>query len=306
MIEKFSRDYRCLRCGAQMSSEELKICGEVPRCFVCGYRVLKRDKPLSIEEVKASYIDPFNEFIDNGLQEFISNIGVIEVKRREAPFKIKLGQVWFIESQTRISGPYVTEADGTIHEIYPMEAKLRNLTYATPVSLEMALILNNKEIETELIYIGDFPIMVKSKLCYLSRLSAEELKKVGENPNDPGGYFIIEGVKRDVLPEHFAEMFKVSFLKLLWETKRRMELSKKHLTNLSSYVHPRIGNYIVALMKMLGPVQVVRKKLYDEIVYEPLTWYSPTLVLTQSFAYYAQQLGRGELCNVPYRVMKFF
>ncbi|MBC7129667.1 DNA-directed RNA polymerase subunit B'', partial [Candidatus Bathyarchaeota archaeon] len=99
----------------------------------------------------------------------------------------------------RISGPYVTEVDGTKHEIYPMEARLRNLTYAAPIALEMTPVVNGREQDTELVYIGDIPVMLKSKLCYLSQLSREELIACGEDPDDPGGYFIVNGSERVIV-----------------------------------------------------------------------------------------------------------
>ncbi|MEM2336321.1 MAG: DNA-directed RNA polymerase subunit B, partial [Candidatus Bathyarchaeia archaeon] len=39
----------------------------------------------------------------------------------------------------------------------------------------------------------------KSKLCFLSQLSREELIAVGEDPDDPGGYFIVNGSERVIV-----------------------------------------------------------------------------------------------------------
>jgi len=41
--------------------------------------------------------------------------------------------------------------------------------------------------------------MLKSKLCFLSQLSREELIAVGEDPDDPGGYFIVNGSERVIV-----------------------------------------------------------------------------------------------------------
>jgi DNA-directed RNA polymerase subunit B" len=38
--------------------------------------------------------------------------------------------------------------------------------------------------------------MIKSKLCYLSGMGKKELMENGEDPDDPGGYFIINGSER--------------------------------------------------------------------------------------------------------------
>jgi DNA-directed RNA polymerase subunit B len=145
------------------------------------------------------HLDSFNEFIDHGLQEVVDEVGEIPIEVPESPYKVKLGQVWIIDPQTRITGPYMTEVDGTKHEIYPMEARLRNLTYAAPIALEMTPILDGREQDTELVYVGNIPVMLKSKLCFLSQLSREELIACGEDPDDPGGYFVVNGSERVIV-----------------------------------------------------------------------------------------------------------
>ena len=145
------------------------------------------------------HLDSFNEFIDHGLQEVIDEIGEISIEVPESPYKVKLGQIWIIDPQTRITSPYTTEVDGTKHEIYPMEARLRNLTYAAPIALEMTPVIDSREQDTELVYIGNIPIMLKSKLCFLSQLSREELIACGEDPDDPGGYFVVNGSERVIV-----------------------------------------------------------------------------------------------------------
>jgi DNA-directed RNA polymerase subunit B len=145
------------------------------------------------------HLDSYNKFIDHGLQEVIDEIGEIDIEVPESPYKIKLGRLWVIDPQSRITGPYITEVDGTKHEIYPMEARFRNLTYAAPLSLEMTPVINGRELETELVLIGDFPVMLKSKLCFLSELLPEELIEHGEDPNDPAGYFLVNGSERVIV-----------------------------------------------------------------------------------------------------------
>jgi len=145
------------------------------------------------------HLDSYNEFVEYGLQQIIDEVGEIEIEVPEYPYKIKLGQVWIIDPQSRMSGPYVTEVDGTKHEIYPVEARFRNLTYSAPLALEMTPIVDGREQDTELVLIGELPVMLKSKLCVLSQMSPEELISQGEDPNDPGGYFIINGSERVIV-----------------------------------------------------------------------------------------------------------
>lgn len=145
------------------------------------------------------HLDSYNEFVEKGLQEVINESGEIDIEVPEQPYKIKLGQIWIIDPQSKISGPYITEVDGTKHEIYPLEGRFRSLSYTAPLSLEMTPIVDGREQETELVLIGNLPVMLKSKLCVLSQLLPEELIAHGEDPSDPGGYFVINGSERVIV-----------------------------------------------------------------------------------------------------------
>jgi DNA-directed RNA polymerase beta subunit len=66
--------------------------------------------------------------------------------------------------------------------------------------LEMALDIEGEpEADFEDVYIGELPVMLKSNICHLHGLSDEELIEKGEDPQDPGGYFIVNGSERAVV-----------------------------------------------------------------------------------------------------------
>jgi DNA-directed RNA polymerase subunit B len=110
-----------------------------------------------------------------------------------------------------VGTPVVKEANGATHSLTPMEARLRNLNYTAPIHLDFTVIENGIEREPDRVHIGNLPIMVKSKKCSLYRenlevdgeLSDEEyeakLHHLGEDPLDPGGYFIIGGTERALI-----------------------------------------------------------------------------------------------------------
>jgi DNA-directed RNA polymerase subunit B len=144
-------------------------------------------------------IDSYNDFITRRIPKVLSEIKEIKPEVPElGELKIKLGEF-------KIGEPRVREADGSERPILPMEARIRNLTYASPMYVEMTPILNGVESESAMIHFGDMPTMVKSKICPLSRMSTQELIEAGEDPDDPGGYFIINGTERIlVLVEEIA------------------------------------------------------------------------------------------------------
>ena len=133
------------------------------------------------------HLDSYNRFIEKTLQEIIDETEIVETDSRG--IKVKFGRV-------EVGEPKFREADGSESSITPMIARVRNLTYSAPMYLEMTLIINGEERDTARVYIGEMPIMVRSLKCVLSRMSEEELIKSGEDPRDPGGYFIVNGSER--------------------------------------------------------------------------------------------------------------
>ena len=138
------------------------------------------------------HVDSYNEFIESGLQAIVDETGEIPIEIEDYPLKIKLGKI-------EIGTPRVTEVDGSERQIFPTEARIRNLTYAAPLHVEMTPIIGEREGQTEIVYIGDFPVMLRSRICPLSRMTPEELISIGEDPMDPGGYFIVNGAERVVV-----------------------------------------------------------------------------------------------------------
>ena len=164
--------------------------------------ILLQDAFFKEKGLVRQHLDSYNEFIEKGLQEVIDEVGEIVIESPENPYAIKFGKIMILKrsnSTKIITEPYITEADGTSHEIYPMEARFRNLSYVVPLSLEMTPVIDGREQDPEPVFIGDLPVMLKSDLCILSQLTEKELIKQGEDPNDPGGYFIINGSERVIV-----------------------------------------------------------------------------------------------------------
>lgn len=133
-------------------------------------------------------LQSYDKFIDFGMQSVIDSIGKIQTNVEG--FELKLGKI-------RVEKPRYYEVRGGYRSIMPQEARLRNITYAAPVFLEIIPIFNGIERPTYSdVFIGELPVMLKSKLCYLYGMSRTELIENGEDPDDPGGYFIINGSER--------------------------------------------------------------------------------------------------------------
>ena len=142
-----------------------------------------------------SNIQSFNNFLEKGLQEVVEENKEAEpaiIPHNIEKFKIRFGRI-------TVGKPEITEADGSKRPIYPTEARLRKISYYAPIYLEVSTYINDVQRESFIAEIGKMPIMLRSKYCHLHGLSREDLIKRGEDPTDPGGYFIINGTERVIV-----------------------------------------------------------------------------------------------------------
>ncbi|MGI0009234.1 MAG: DNA-directed RNA polymerase subunit B [Nitrosopumilaceae archaeon] len=147
---------------------------------------------LKREGIARQHLNSYDEFLERGLQSIIDEVGQIEIESAEYPYKIQLGKL-------KLQQARMMELDGSITHIAPMEARLRNVTYASPVMLEASVVEDGKILESRFVHIGDMPLMIRSNACILHNLSEQKLVEHGEDPNDPGGYFIINGSERVIV-----------------------------------------------------------------------------------------------------------
>lgn len=147
---------------------------------------------LQKEGVARQHLNSYGEFIERGLQSIIDEVGEIEIETAEYPYKIRLGKI-------KLQQPRIMELDGSVTHVAPVEARLRNLTYGSPIMLECSIVEDEKILESRFIHIGDIPVMVKSNACILHNLPETKLIELGEDPKDPGGYFVINGSERVII-----------------------------------------------------------------------------------------------------------
>ena len=97
----------------------------------------------------------------------------------------------------------------------PQEAKLRNFTYASTMTVDINIkyiirttenMDNPRIVEKTIpkINIGKLPIMLKSSVCILTQNPHISPDVTGECSMDCGGYFIIKGSEKTVLGQERA------------------------------------------------------------------------------------------------------
>ena len=140
-----------------------------------------------------SDIDSFNNFVDKELQSIIEeNKEIVPtiIPHNVDDYRIKFDKIWVIK-------PEIIEADGSKKKIFPVEARLRKITYSSPIFISVSAHINGVQRDSiSELQIGNLPVMLKSKWCHLNKMSRDELISKGEDPDEPGGYFIINGTEK--------------------------------------------------------------------------------------------------------------
>ena len=114
--------------------------------------------------------------------------------------------------------PQIHENNGATKMMLPQEARLRNFTYASTMTVDIRIeyIVRNSGNEPTIlrkflpkINIGKMPIMVKSSICVLTQNHHIHPIHTGECHMDCGGYFIIKGSEKTVLGQERAAENKI-------------------------------------------------------------------------------------------------
>ena len=124
-------------------------------------------------------------------------------------------------SNLNIYRPQIHENNGATKLMFPQEARLRNFTYASNMTLDLDIkyiIRNGESLENSHVihkkipktHIGKMPIMLKSSICVLNQHQHIQNDITGECHFDAGGYFIINGSEKTVLGQERAAENKVS------------------------------------------------------------------------------------------------
>jgi len=84
-------------------------------------------------------------------------------------------------------------------DITPMECRLRDMTYAAPIYVDVSWIRDRTEIIRKDVPLGRMPVMLRSSKCRLSGATNSQMEAMNECPLDPGGYFIVHGTEKVIL-----------------------------------------------------------------------------------------------------------
>lgn len=214
----------------------------------------------------AQQLSSFNEFIQNTMQEIVDEEKLLTIdnhaqhsgKKTDVTkrYEISFGQIY-------LSKPTMTEGDGSTQHMFPQEARLRSLTYASALFVDMSKkVLRQQnygdefEVEEEdaapnKVFIGKVPIMLRSEFCVLNGLTDQEMQDVNECPLDSGGYFVINGSEKVIIAQersaaNMVQVFKKappSPISYLAEIRSAIEKGSKLISSMQIKMKaPKVGS----------------------------------------------------------------
>uniref|UniRef100_A0A6C0BKX0 DNA-directed RNA polymerase n=1 Tax=viral metagenome TaxID=1070528 RepID=A0A6C0BKX0_9ZZZZ len=153
-------------------------------------------------------LDSYNNMVDYVIPQIIEKNNPITIADKYNPEKKEFERVVTISfAQTYLSKPLIHENTDVIKPLYPNEARLRGLTYAAPMFVDVEYTIKDpsnptpeKKIISKIPFLK-LPVMLHSKYCHLSDRSEQSLAEMGECQFDQGGYFVVNGGEKVIVSQ---------------------------------------------------------------------------------------------------------
>ena len=166
-----------------------------------------------LEQLVRHQLESYNMFVNYQIQKTIEMFNPVHIKS-EQDYNIKLKkyqlEIFITFNNFQIYRPQIHENNGATKMMFPQEARLRNFTYASPMTIDLNIkyiVRNGENLEhiqilhkvINQVHIGKLPIMLKSSICILKQYNHIKPEITEECKYDAGGYFIINGSEKTVL-----------------------------------------------------------------------------------------------------------
>jgi DNA-directed RNA polymerase II subunit RPB2 len=195
-------------------------------------------------------IDSYNEFVRKGIVEIVRQFSPIQVSGEGKTYLMHLGGL-------SISRAQIQEHNGIVKPLYPAEARIRNITYASPLYMDI-----NQEIryhgsdgvadkieqlpKISNVLIGKLPIMVQSDFCLLNESGGKPHPDCHECEFDMGAYFIINGTEKVLVGQERMCDNKV----YIWKATKIMANKYSHVSEIRSVMPDKYQQAKTVSVKM--------------------------------------------------------
>lgn len=175
-------------------------------------------KDKHLDRLVRHQLESYNNFVGYQIGKTIEMFNQVRIKS-ENDFDVKSGkyalEMFVTFENFHIYRPQIHENNGAIKLMFPQEARLRNFTYSSAMTIDINVkyvVRNGDNLENiktlhkifPKIHIGKLPIMLKSNICVLNQYNYVDSRNTGECKYDAGGYFIINGSEKTVLGQERA------------------------------------------------------------------------------------------------------
>jgi len=199
-------------------SEQLKQYIEEPWTILGSYF-----EGRHLEQLVRHQIESYNDFVNNQIPRTIEMFNPVTIcseqdyDKESHKYRLEV-EVKF--EHFNLYRPQIHENNGATKIMYPQEARLRNFTYSSTMTVDLVIKyivrsgpnldnIQNYYKTIPKVHIGKLPIMLKSSICVLTQNPHISTAVTGECPHDAGGYFIINGSEKTVLAQERAAENKV-------------------------------------------------------------------------------------------------
>ena len=139
----------------------------------------------------------YEYMVNHSIQKIFDECTSIEIDLKTSFYRATFGQIYFEKAS-------IIDENRKIKYITPYEARLRDITYDSPIFVDITEeFYENGEKVNQInhpkVFLFRMPTMVRSSRCNLYGFSNKECVEKGECENDPGGYFIINGKERALI-----------------------------------------------------------------------------------------------------------
>ena len=148
------------------------------------------------------HIESFDDLLTRRIPTFIKASNPIQLLIPEDGRAIRV----YVGGREGTAISYSLPTDELDNAILPNTCRLENKTYSIDIraTLEVEYSFPDRAPIVrafERVIIARMPLMLKSKFCYLSALSPEDIFKAGECKFELGGYFVVDGAERALLSQ---------------------------------------------------------------------------------------------------------
>ena len=191
---------------------------EIPKSEIPWILIESYFKHKHLKQLVKHQLESYNYFVNNQIQQTIEMFNPLLIASDHD--YIKEHNLYRLEIEITFENfsiyrPQIYENNGSTKIMFPQEARLRNFSYSSAMTIDLNIkytvrngenyknVLNyQKKIKN--VHIGKLPIMLKSDLCVLNQYKHLDHNETGECYMDPGGYFIINGSEKTCISQERA------------------------------------------------------------------------------------------------------